>query len=41
MFKEFCVGGSKQISVLYSPYSSRNASGVLYHNIVWQGVKNI
>ena len=32
-FKELCVGGSKGKSVLYSPYSSGNASGVLYCSI--------
>ena len=33
IFKEFCVGELKQISVLYLPYSTRNTSGVLYCNI--------
>ena len=33
MFKELCMGGSKQKSVLYLPYSTGKASGVLYCNI--------
>ena len=33
--KELCVIGSKQKSVLYLPRSTRNASGVLYCNLVW------
>ena len=34
IFKELCVGGSKGNQlVLYSPYSTRNVSGVLYCNI--------
>ena len=33
--KEPRVGGSKQKSVLYLPYSIGNESGVLYYNIAW------
>ena len=32
IFKELCVGTSKGKWVLYSPYSTGNASGVLYCN---------